>query len=106
LVALWVMVKLSEKTPPDVGEKLITMDLDFPGPRLKSPPPLITENGPESVPTLPSKVPVDVDRFVIVRVWLTEAPTGVFPKFTGEGPTDRLTAGIAVPFKDTPVGLL
>jgi len=105
-VALCVRDNAWAKEPAEVGEKLTTTFFDCPTARLNGPPPLMTENGLESVPISPSKVPTEVDRFVIVRVCVGDCPTVTSPKSMGEGFTDRLMAGTPVPIKETDVGLL
>ncbi len=61
-----------DKTPDDSpgapGENRTVTDFDCPGVRLKVPPPLSTEKGATRLPTLPAKVPVEPERFVIVTV--------------------------------------
>jgi len=94
----------------EVGAKLMRIAREVPGGRLNVPPPLITENGlgRPLVSTFPSRVPVEVGKLVIVRVWVgarpgsrREASTGTVPKSTGTGLMARLVAGAPTPFKVT-----
>ena len=58
--ALCVIDRAPENGPAAVGENRTTTDFDWPGIRLMAPPPETTENGAESVPTLPVSVPVEL----------------------------------------------
>jgi hypothetical protein len=90
LVALWVMDKVAVAVPKATGEKPIWICLDWPGGRLNEPPPLITKNGLERFPTVPSRESVEFDKFVILRVWVAAWPTTTSPKLTEVRLTSRL----------------
>jgi hypothetical protein len=97
LVALCVMVKACEETPATVGEKANSTESEAPGVRRSVPPPLFTEKGAERLPIFPSRIPAEEDKFVIVRVWVTDSPTTTFPKLTGTGLMDILIKGPPTP---------
>jgi hypothetical protein len=80
LVALWVIDKVAVEVLSATGEKLILTCLDWPGGRLNEPPPLTTKNGLERFPTVPSKESVELDKLVMVRVWVATWPTTTSPK--------------------------
>jgi len=105
-VALWVMGSDPANIPPEDGEKPTTMDVDFPGARLNPPPPLTTEKGPEGSPTFPVNAAVEVGSFAMVRVWVSDLPRGMVPKFTEVALIERLITMIPVPITGTSKGLV
>ena len=66
-------------------------DVECPDARLNDPPPLTRENGAERVPTLPVKVSVELDGFVMVMVWSDDSPSVTLPKSIPGGVTEILT---------------
>jgi hypothetical protein len=60
-VPLWVIVSVSLNTPVVPGENRTTIVVEAPGERLNTPPPLTNEKGAEGPPTLPVRVPVELD---------------------------------------------
>jgi hypothetical protein len=90
--------------PEEVGEKLMVTDLDWPGDKLKDPPPLAMENGLVREPTLPSSKPVEVEELVRVKVCLIVCPTAILPKSTGVGLIDILINSTPLPVNFMPQG--
>ncbi len=87
-MALCVMGRFTEAAPAAVGENRTVTVADWPGVKLKAPPPLTTENGSVKVPTLPVRVAFELAWFMIVIVWNEFDPTSTFPKSTEDGVID------------------
>ena len=55
-----VIERFAEAAPAVAGEKVTMTVCDWPGAKLKAPPPVTTKNGAERVPTFPANAAVEV----------------------------------------------
>jgi len=102
-----VIARLPENIPSAAGENRMVTGLDCPGFKLNVPLPLKTENGDDTLPTLPVRNPVELGRFVIVTVWSEVCPPPMLPKSRVGVEIEILIAALLapVPFNATFAGL-